>query len=117
MKTTGNTILITGGTSGIGRALAEAFHDQGNRVIVNRQSGAALSDATVVAVRPGPEIRDWVIVEGRQGDDRKIRRQQVAQVLGELAAKVRDVQQRPGQKEDRFAFASVAAHQPPAGRA
>jgi hypothetical protein len=43
---------------------------QGNRVIVNRQSGAALSDATVVAVRPGPEIRDWVIVEGRQGDDR-----------------------------------------------
>jgi hypothetical protein len=43
---------------------------QGNRVIVNRQSGATLSDASVVSVRPGPEIRDWVTVQGRQGDDR-----------------------------------------------
>lgn len=50
MKLSGNTILITGGGSGIGEALAHRFHDLGNTVIVAGRRAEALADA--VAGRP-----------------------------------------------------------------
>ena len=44
MKPSGNTILLTGGGSGIGRRLAQRWHDAGNVVIVTGRTRTSLEE-------------------------------------------------------------------------
>ena len=51
MQISGNTILVTGGNSGLGRRFAEDFAKRGNKVIITGRKQATIDE--VIAANPG----------------------------------------------------------------
>src|SRR6202045_3454579 len=79
MQMTGNTILVTGGGTGIGRGLAESLHRLGNQVIIAGRRSEPLQ--AVAAANPGMHV-----VSLDQGDTADVRR-----IATELTDRYRDL--------------------------
>ncbi len=78
MERSGNSILITGGGSGIGRGLAEALHKLGNQVVIAGRRQQALEETTAAH----PEMKSLTL----DIEDREAIGSFAARVAGEFPA-------------------------------
>lgn len=67
MQMTGNTVLVTGGGTGIGRGLAESLHRLGNQVIVAARRG----DQLQAAAQANPGMRTLSLDQADPADIRR----------------------------------------------
>lgn len=66
MKRSGNTVLITGGSAGIGLALAETFLNEGNEVIICGRTQATLDDVQKRLPKINTIVADVSLGTGRE---------------------------------------------------
>ncbi|WP_426153367.1 SDR family oxidoreductase [Pseudomonas sp. DC3000-4b1] len=78
MRTTGNTILVTGGGSGIGRELAKAFLALGNEVIIAGRRESALRQVA----KANPGLRYTVLDISDPADTERVAQQLIASYPG-----------------------------------
>ena len=82
MDFTGKCVFITGGSRGIGRAVATAFAARGARVAINYKSNTSAAEETIASLAGGPHIT----VEGDVSDPKSVRRMidEVTEAFGAL---------------------------------
>jgi uncharacterized oxidoreductase len=110
MQITANTILITGGGSGIGRGLAESFHNKGNHVIISGRRQQMLDEVT--SANPGIKS---LLLDINDRDSIRSFSQQVTQDYPGLnvlinnagIAKVEDLKSPPDYLEDAEAIVTT----------
>ncbi|TGE36060.1 SDR family NAD(P)-dependent oxidoreductase [Desulfosporosinus fructosivorans] len=91
MKTSGRTVLITGGGSGIGLAIAERFYKAGNKVIICGRRKEILQDA----LERLPDLHT-IVCDIANEDDRKLLFESIVNEFPELDVLVNNagIQQR-----------------------
>lgn len=108
MRLSGNTILITGGGTGIGRGLAAAFQAQGNQVIIAGRRKEVLEQA--VAANPGMKSALLDITDGhaiRSFAEKTIRDFPGLNVVIQNAGIMRPETQQSGKVEDAEAIVTT----------
>ncbi|MGF6658195.1 short-subunit dehydrogenase involved in D-alanine esterification of teichoic acids [Paraburkholderia youngii] len=72
MKRTGNSMLVTGGGTGIEQALAYQWHDMGNNVIITGRRQEILEEAIAGRERMAAHIADVTDADGVEAVVRQI---------------------------------------------
>lgn len=79
----GKTAIITGGGTGIGRAVAKLFHDEGAYVVINGRRQKKL-DETSALISPGGERIHSVVADMTYDDDIKLLLDETVNLTGRL---------------------------------
>lgn len=79
----GKTAIITGGGTGIGRAVAKLFHDEGAYVVINGRRQKKLDEASA-SISPGGERIHSVAADMTYDDDIKLLLDETIKLTGRL---------------------------------
>lgn len=68
----GKTVIVTGGSSGIGKALAEVFGQHGSRILITGRNTADLDVAVAELKQKGIEVNGFAADVSREEDNKKM---------------------------------------------